>query len=178
MILQKVQNLSFVKQGAINGFLLGILIKLIFIRQIYGEINYYLFPEPECYGNCPNVAKMIDYSALLYISLALCLVVSISCFVVHKLFAGKIKSQLVAWGSVALLSTLIFYTYETVRGFIREYLRECWWVRYESCNNVSFISHLQIAWVEIVPLTITFGVFLVFNVLFVFLINRKKSILP
>lgn len=178
MILQKIQSLSFVKQGAVNGFLLGTLIQLIFIRQIYSEINYYLFPDPPCYGNCVNAARMVDYSHLFYISVALCLIVAISCFVVHKIFTGKIKSQTFLWILVAFFSTIFFYIYGSIHGFVREYIRECWWKMYESCKNVDLLSHLQITWTSVSVLLIALAIFVAFNLLFLFVINCKKSILP
>jgi hypothetical protein len=178
MIRRKIQSLSFVKQGALNGFLLGTLIQLIFIRQIYNEINYYLFPDPPCYGNCPNMARMVDYSGLFYISLALSLIVALSCFVVHKLFANKIKSQIFIWALVAFFSTVFFYFYGSFHSFIKEYIRECWWVTYESCKNVSLLLHLQMNWTGLVLLPIIFGIFLAFNLLFIFVLNRKKTLLP
>lgn len=179
MIWREIQKLSFVKQGAVNGFLLGTLIQLFFIREIFYEIKYYLYPEPQCIGfGCPNMAKMINYSELFFLSLTLSLIIALSCLVVCKFLRSRTKSQFFLWTLVGFFSTVFLYIYSSIRNFINEYLRECWWVTYESCKNVDFVSHLQMDWIKLAQLLIIFGIFLAFNLLFVFVVSRRKALLP
>jgi hypothetical protein len=113
---RKIKNLSFVKQGAVNGFVLGILIQLPFLTYfIYEEITAYLknkfFPVQESFEGHICVARMIDYTPLWFISLVFCLLVALACFVVQKSVSRRIKSPIVLWQMVGLISFILFYLY-------------------------------------------------------------------
>jgi hypothetical protein len=180
---RKIQNLSFVKQGALNGFTLGSLIQLPFIAFfIYDEITAYLknkfFPVQESSEAHICVARMIDDTQLWFVSLVFCLIVALSCFVVQKSICRRIKSPIVLWQFVGLISFIFFYLYSCTYTYIKIYLRECYPIAYESCQNASLFPQLQPNWSDLPSLLVALGIFLIFNLLFAFALRRLKPTLP
>lgn len=180
---RKIKNLSFVKQGAVNGFVLGSLIQLPFLTYfIYEEITAYLknkfFPVQESFEGHICVARMIDYTPLWFISLVFCLLVALACFVVQKSISQRIKSPIVLWQMVGLISFIFFYLYSCIYNYIENYLHECYPITYESCQNVSLVSQLLPSRSDLPSLLIALAIFLIFNLLFAFALRRLKPTLP
>ena len=180
---REIQKLCLVKQGALNGFILGSIIQLPFVAYfIYGEITDYLknkfFPIQESFEGHICTARMIDDTDLWFISLVLCLIVAVSCFVAQKSFFRRIKSPVILWQLIGLISFVFFYLYAGVYGYIKVFLRECYPINYESCQNVSLISQLQPNWSDLPSLSAAFGIILIFNLLFALALRRFKPAFP
>jgi hypothetical protein len=183
MIWRKIQNLSFVKQGALNGFILGSLIQVLFVTFfIYEELTNYLknkfFPLQESFEGHISTARMIDDTALWIISPVLCLIVALSCFVVQCILFKRIKSSIILWQIVGLVTFVFFFLYGGIHNYIEVYLRQCYATNYEGCQSVSLISQLQPHGSDLPSLSVAFGIFLIFNLLFTFALRRFKPAFP
>lgn len=182
---RKIKNLSFVKQGALNGFVLGSLIQLPFFALfIYEEATAYLKNKfspvqiQESSGVHICVGQMIDYTPLWFISLVTCLIVALACFIVQKSISRRIESSIVLWQAVGLISFIFSFIYSTIYSFIEIFFDECYPITYESCQTVGLITRLQPNWSDLPPLLLVLAIFLFFNLLFALGLHRIKPAFP
>ncbi len=182
---RKIRNLSFVKQGALNGFILGLLAQLIIFTSIlYKYIADYLekVSKADDYsGTCLLVGEVIvDYTSIIILPIILALTVAGSCFVVQKCFARLRRSLIVLWQFVGYVSFVIFNFYAGIHSFFMN----IWWQCYSeywsesACQDVSLISQFQLNWSDLPSIAAFLGIFLIYNLFFAFILRRLKSLLP
>jgi hypothetical protein len=173
MIWRKIQNLSFVKLGALNGLILGLLNTLflasICLIEVFDQQKRDIDYHSQSF--CTTIANWWVLPEAFFI-------VVVASFLVQKLFANRIKSTILVWQIIGLVSAVECFFYGSFISFIKT-----WYM----CNSkdsqcdasqLHFLSDFIFAEYQLRNAVIYLFVFAVFNLFFSLILRQRKPALP